>query len=209
VQNLKTVAVIAAQVIVREGLLAVLAAAGVSLCGFDCLPAGLAEFDAAVIHQDVLGHDVVAGISAVGRDLRALPVLNEWTPDLLVALIAACPAGFFLQSQTRPEFAAGLAQVLAGFRHIPPEGIDALAIGSRTPHGAQPLTRRELDVMQLAASGATVAEIGRALLMSHSTARTHLRHVYEKLEVRNRAAAVARLNALGVLGALPVLRTAG
>ncbi len=53
------------------------------------------------------------------------------------------------------------------------------------------LTSRELTVLARAAAGETNAEIGVALFIGASTVRKHLEHVYEKLEVRNRAAATA------------------
>ena len=52
------------------------------------------------------------------------------------------------------------------------------------------LTNRELDVLQLVAEGLTNRQIARALFISPATVRTHLEHVYEKLGVRTRTAAV-------------------
>jgi DNA-binding CsgD family transcriptional regulator len=54
------------------------------------------------------------------------------------------------------------------------------------------LTRREEEVLALVAQGKTNAEIAAALWVSPSTIRKHLEHIYEKLEVSNRTAALAR-----------------
>jgi DNA-binding CsgD family transcriptional regulator len=54
-----------------------------------------------------------------------------------------------------------------------------------------PLTPRERTVLARAAAGETNAEIARALFIGASTVRKHLEHIYDKLEVRNRAAAVS------------------
>jgi DNA-binding CsgD family transcriptional regulator len=51
------------------------------------------------------------------------------------------------------------------------------------------LTPRELTVLGRAAEGETNAEIAAALCVGESTVRKHLEHIYEKLQVRNRAAA--------------------
>jgi DNA-binding NarL/FixJ family response regulator len=55
----------------------------------------------------------------------------------------------------------------------------------------QRLTPRELTVLARVAAGESNVQIARALVVSTSTVRKHLEHVYEKLEVPNRAAATA------------------
>jgi DNA-binding NarL/FixJ family response regulator len=52
------------------------------------------------------------------------------------------------------------------------------------------LTERELQVLSAIARGGTNQEVARALLVSEATVKTHLLHVYPKLGVRDRAAAV-------------------
>jgi DNA-binding CsgD family transcriptional regulator len=54
------------------------------------------------------------------------------------------------------------------------------------------LTAREAEVLELVAEGHTNAEIAATLWLSPGTVRIHLQHIYEKLGVRNRTAAVAR-----------------
>jgi ATP/maltotriose-dependent transcriptional regulator MalT len=60
----------------------------------------------------------------------------------------------------------------------------------RKPPPAEPLSQRELDVLQLVADGATNREAAAKLFVSEATIKTHLLHIYEKLGVRDRAAAV-------------------
>jgi DNA-binding CsgD family transcriptional regulator len=59
------------------------------------------------------------------------------------------------------------------------------------------LTPRELTVLGRAAAGETNAEIASGLVIGESTVRKHLEHIYEKLEVRNRAAAAAKYTHAG------------
>ncbi len=68
--------------------------------------------------------------------------------------------------------------------------VGAAIAGAALPAGRQP-SPRELQVLQLAADGYGAREIAADLHLSPSTVRTHLRHVYGKLHVSDRAAAVA------------------
>ena len=65
--------------------------------------------------------------------------------------------------------------------------------------GRPALTRRELEVLRLTADGRSAPEIAQALALSTATVKTHLQHVYEKLGVSERAAAVAQAIRLGLL----------
>jgi LuxR family maltose regulon positive regulatory protein len=63
----------------------------------------------------------------------------------------------------------------------------------------EPITARELQVLRLLADGASNAELARALIVEQSTVKTHLLHLYGKLDVHNRTQAVARARALLLL----------
>jgi len=65
--------------------------------------------------------------------------------------------------------------------------------------GYEHLTARQLDVLRLAAAGNTTAQIAAELRLSASTVRTHFDHVYEKLGVSARTAAVAQGLRLGMI----------
>lgn len=56
-----------------------------------------------------------------------------------------------------------------------------------------PLSRRELEVLSLAAQGLNNAEIARHLVVSIRTVHAHLRSIYRKLDVHSRTAAAAAL----------------
>ena len=64
-----------------------------------------------------------------------------------------------------------------------PAGPEAPGIG---PPGWASLTPTELDVVSLVAEGLTNPEIGSRLFISRATVKTHLSHVYAKLDVSNR-----------------------
>ena len=55
-----------------------------------------------------------------------------------------------------------------------------------------PLSERELEVLRLMADGRANSEIARALYVSIGTVKTHLKHIYGKLDVHTRTQAVVR-----------------
>jgi LuxR family maltose regulon positive regulatory protein len=63
----------------------------------------------------------------------------------------------------------------------------------------EPLTERELEVLELFAEGLTNREIASRLFLALNTVKAHSRNIYGKLGVHNRTQAVARARALGVL----------
>ena len=72
---------------------------------------------------------------------------------------------------------------------------------SQAPESAmiEPLSQRELEVLQLIAQGLTNSEIAARLFLSVHTIKAHARSIYGKLDVHNRTQAVVRARALGVL----------
>jgi len=61
------------------------------------------------------------------------------------------------------------------------------------------LTRREIEVLGLAARGHSARQIAAQLTVSPATVRTHLEHIYRKLEVTDKASAVATGLRLGLI----------
>jgi LuxR family maltose regulon positive regulatory protein len=65
----------------------------------------------------------------------------------------------------------------------------------------EPLSERELEVLELIAEGLTNPEIASRLFLSLNTVKVHARNIYGKLGVNNRTQAAARARALGLLNA--------
>lgn len=63
----------------------------------------------------------------------------------------------------------------------------------------EPLSQRELEVLQLIAQGLSNDEIGKRLFLALDTVKGHNRRIYDKLQVQRRTEAVARARELGLL----------
>ncbi len=111
----------------------------------------------------------------------------------------------------RELLAAYLRSAAPGHQHYAKKILDAFsslksAAGSPVPQPAglvEPLTERELEVLQLMALGKTNQEIARQLIVSPGTVKAHTASIYRKLDVANRTEAAARARQLGILLANP------
>lgn len=108
-----------------------------------------------------------------------------------VALPAMCGdeviAVIDLHTADKVQITGQSLQTLAGLGYE----LGAVLASRRGQLEANPLTKRELEVLRLVAEGLTTWDIGERLVVARSTVKTHLDHIYSKLEVSDRAAAVA------------------
>jgi LuxR family maltose regulon positive regulatory protein len=82
---------------------------------------------------------------------------------------------------------------------VPPEARTSGSGPRMAPSPIESLSERELDVLRLLDSELTGPQIGRELFVSHNTVRTHTKHIFAKLDVTNRRAAVLRARELGLI----------
>ena len=90
-------------------------------------------------------------------------------------------------------------RLLAAFPTTEPEQAGPLQTQVPQPDLIEPLSDRELEVLQLISEGLTNREIASRLFLSLNTVKAHSRNIYGKLEVHNRTEAAARARALGLL----------
>ena len=141
---------------------------------------------------------------------------KERAVHLLVdALALAEPAGFVRlfvdegqpMAQLLAEVAARgtmpdyTAQLLAAFAvdEAPPAAGAVRPSSSPAQPLIEPLSERELEVLQLIAEGLSNQEIGERLFLALDTVKGHNRHIFDKLEVQRRTEAVARARELGLI----------
>jgi LuxR family maltose regulon positive regulatory protein len=130
----------------------------------------------------------------LGNRATALTYLEQ-------ALRLAAPEGYvraFLDEDL------ALAQLLPHARHVAPEFVDELlaAFGASPPPNptlVEPLSERELQVLRLMAVDLSAPEIAEELVIAVSTVRSHIKHIYSKLDAHSRYEAVERAKALELL----------
>ncbi|UBU10699.1 response regulator [Nonomuraea gerenzanensis] len=150
------------------------------------------EPDVVLMDLRMPGLDGVGAIERLAADhprIRVV-VLTTYDTDADVSrALAAGVAGYLLKDAPREELQAAVRTAAAGGRVLAQRITSQLIDGLGRKPAAAP-TPRELEVLRLIARGAANKEVARALLISETTVKTHLKHVFAKLGVDNRAAAV-------------------
>ena len=129
---------------------------------------------------------------------RVLVLTTYETDRDVLPAIKAGATGYLLKDATQQELFRAVGAAARGESVLSPSVASRLLGQVRAPV-AEPLTQRELEVLQLVARGTTNREAARRLFISEASVKAHLLHVYAKLGVNDRAAAVAAAYERGLL----------
>lgn len=199
------VSVVCAEPLLCDAVVSIAAASGLTVSRNaleDTLMSRVGEGTVAIIDCRVLGEGVLPVIPA---SVSVLAFRGGGELDEVEAVMRWGARGYLTLHATEEELLAAIAAVGRGERHL--DGLLASGLADRLLTPATVVTRgvltpRERDVLRLAASGQTTAEIGQVLFISPTTVKTHLHNAYAKLGVRSRSAAIARLATNGELDVL-------
>jgi DNA-binding NarL/FixJ family response regulator len=139
---------------------------------------------------------VMGGVDAIGALRRLAPevrvlVLTTFDTDRdVLPAIEAGATGYLLKDTPREELVRAVRAAHRGEAVLSPAVAGRLMGQVRGP-AQDALSARELEVLRLVAAGCTNRETAQRLFISEATVKTHLLHIYAKLEVRDRASAVA------------------
>lgn len=128
------------------------------------------------------------------------PVLVLTTFDTqsdIVAAVEAGALGYLLKDAPPEQVQAAVVATAEGRRTLSPD--IAATLMDRMHRPVITLSHRETEILTLLATGATNREMAQRLFISESTVKTHLVHIYSKLGVDNRTAAVATARAENLL----------
>ena len=159
---------------------------------------------AAELAPDVVIMDIhlpdIDGIEATRRilstpdtEVRVLMLTTFDLDEYVFRSLEAGASGFLLKRTRAEELIDGVRAVAEGHELAHPTATTALVAQYTTAGAAAPgerLTDRELDVLALVARGMSNREIADELTVSTETVRTHVKHIYAKWGLRDRAHAV-------------------
>jgi len=207
------------QDLVRQGLRLILEMGGFEVVGE--AGDGRAGVDAAVeLAPDVVLMDlhmpVMDGVAATAEVTArtAARVLALTTFDLdrhVVDVLRAGAVGFLLKDVTSEGLLDAVRRAAAGEPVVAPAVLARMMghFSTRPPvpparlPGYDELSEREREVLAMIGAGRSNTEIAEALVISMSTVKTHVRHVFAKLGLRDRAQAVVAAHDAGLRGAEP------
>lgn len=126
-------------------------------------------------------------------------VLTTYDSDAdIVRAIEAGATGYILKDAPREELFRAVRAAAKGESVLSPSVASRLMTQMRAP-AQESLSPREIEVLQLVARGNSNKDIGKQLHISKATVKTHLNHIYDKLGVNDRTAAVTTALERGII----------
>jgi DNA-binding NarL/FixJ family response regulator len=146
------------------------------------------------------GVTAIKELAKRGAPARILVLTTYDTDSDVLPAIEAGATGFLLKDAPRDELFRAVEAAARGQAVLSPAVATRLMGQMRQP-ASEPLSQRELEVLELISRGSTNREAAKQLFISEATVKTHLLHLYAKLGVNDRAAAVATAFSRGYLTA--------
>lgn len=199
----KTVLLVDDHPVVREGLRLLLQ----TLLSLDVVEASSGEeavslaagrgFDVVLLDARMPGNDGIWTLKQLKESHPTLPVLMLSTYDTeeyVDQSLAAGAAGYLLKEASSQQLAEAIETAVSrgGVYLHPAVAQRVLQRGRSRGQDSQRLSERELEVLQLLASGSTNDDIATALFISEKTVKSHLSSIFRKLGVSNRTQAASK-----------------
>ena len=144
------------------------------------------------------GLEAISALAAEAPHVRVLVLTTFDSERDVLPAVEAGATGYLLKDALPEDLVAAVRAVHRGESVLAPSAVRLLMGQVRGP-GGRSLSDRELEVLRLVADGASNRKAASLLFISEASIKTHLQHVYDKLGVRDRAAAVAEGYRRGLL----------
>jgi DNA-binding NarL/FixJ family response regulator len=150
---------------------------------------------------EMSGIATLVALRKLGVDSPVLMLTISQHEEDLIGAIRAGANGYLLKNAEPETLRQTIKQVVAGNSVLSPEVTEQVfrLVRSGQFDPANLLTAREVEVLRFLSQGLTTAQTGSEMFISENTVKTHIRHILKKLEVSNRAEAVARATQLGLI----------
>ena len=147
--------------------------------------------------QTVTGADATRRIRALEAPPYVLVLTNYDSDSDILNAVEAGASGYLLKDAPPHELIAAVRAAAAGESALAPVIASRLLSRMRAPHIS--LSSREIQVLELVAAGRSNTDIARELFISETTVKSHLSHIFSKLDVSSRTAAVSAARRQGIL----------
>lgn len=143
----------------------------------------------------VQGVEATRRIRAEEDAPRVLILTNYGTDSDILDAVEAGASGYLLKDADPHHLIGGVRAAAAGKSALAPD--IAMRLMTQVANPTTRLTAREAEVLTRVAAGESNRDIGRGLFLSEATVKSHLVHIFTKLGVNSRTAAVARARESG------------
>jgi DNA-binding NarL/FixJ family response regulator len=136
------------------------------------------------------------GVTAIGKIKAERPetevlVLTTYETDAdILRAVEEGATGYLLKDTSEENLFDAIRQAARGKSPLAPSVASRLVERIRSSSAGEDLTEREIEILRLVARGSNNKEIAQELLVSESTVKTHILHIFYKLGVTDRTAAV-------------------
>jgi DNA-binding NarL/FixJ family response regulator len=169
------------------------------------------------LHPDVILMDVsmpvLDGVEATRLvrertpDVQVVMLTMHADQDVIVRAVRAGAAGYLVKDCTTEEVARTVRMAANGETALSPELANSMLdeVRRELADPAAPteeesiISKREVEVLQLIAEGASTTEVAAQLFISVKTVKNHLASIYQKLDSRDRTQAVVRAVRMGII----------
>jgi DNA-binding NarL/FixJ family response regulator len=151
------------------------------------------------LHPDLVLMDLqmpeMDGVAAIRRirqrhdDVNVLVLTTYDTDSDIARAVEAGATGYLLKDASRDELMKAIHLAAGGETVLSPQ-VAARVLGKMRAPAEEALSTREVEVLLEVADGSSNKEVGRSLHISEATVKTHLLHIFTKLGVEDRTAAV-------------------
>lgn len=156
----------------------------------------LADDDAQIVLMDISmpgtnGIEAIKIAKKTKPDLEFIMLTVHHQDTYVFDALCAGASGYLIKDTPLPKIITAIKETLNGGAPMSSK-IARLVIGTFRQSKNHNLTAREMDVLQLLCTGKSYKMIADSLFISKETVRTHIKHIYKKLEVHSNAEAVAK-----------------
>jgi DNA-binding NarL/FixJ family response regulator len=144
------------------------------------------------------GVTAIRALTEKGVGAKVLVLTTFDTDSDVLPAIEAGATGYLLKDAPRQELLRAVRAAARGESVLSPSIASRVMDQVRQPV-KETVSQREMEILQLVAAGSTNREVAERLFISEATVKTHLLHVYAKLGVNDRAAAVGAAFERGLL----------
>ncbi|WP_374009561.1 LuxR C-terminal-related transcriptional regulator [Leifsonia sp. LS-T14] len=147
--------------------------------------------------QTATGADATRRIRALEAPPYVLVLTNYDSDSDILNAVEAGASGYLLKDAPPHELIAAVRAAAAGESALAPVIASRLLSRMRAPQIS--LSSREIQVLELVAAGRSNTDIAQELFISETTVKSHLSHIFSKLDVNSRTAAVSAARRRGIL----------